>query len=71
MIACPKCGDDSVVVETRGNRRRRACRDVACNAKFTTVELVTTDGDRADHVTVALHRDVAAALRDVLTRGGS
>lgn len=40
MIACTSCGNNTVVIETRGSVRRRACVVVDCNTKFTTVELV-------------------------------
>lgn len=53
MIACPKCGADTRVMETRDERRTRVCMAVACGAKFVTVELP---------VTTSLV-DAAAALR--------
>lgn len=57
MIACPSCGADSAVYETRatpgGARRRRVCKDAACGQKFSTIELplgVPTRDATQDHV---------------------
>jgi len=43
MIPCPKCGGDTKVSETRGNRRRRICADYTCNARITTREVLSDD----------------------------
>jgi len=50
MIACPACGAETRVMETRatgyGARRRRICTDVACGGRVTTLEVaVQTDDD--------------------------
>jgi transcriptional regulator NrdR family protein len=43
MIACPLCGSDTTVNETRatpyGARRRRRCRQVSCGGRVTTIEV--------------------------------
>lgn len=39
MIACPKCGGDTQVKETRGARRIRWCRDFKCDGKLSTIEV--------------------------------
>lgn len=43
VIACPLCGADTTVAETRSvsnaARRRRACTDPACPGRVTTIEL--------------------------------
>ena len=43
MIPCPKCGGDTAVKETRGDRRRRWCRDLSCGGKLTTKEIPMVD----------------------------
>lgn len=44
MIACPKCGADTTVLETRVApeyaRRRRLCKVASCGTKVTTLEAV-------------------------------
>lgn len=51
MIACPLCGNKTLVVETRATRtsarRRRRCTVAGCEGKVTTVEVVVTDGKAA------------------------
>lgn len=50
MIACPTCGGDTGVLETRDAtayvRRRRICKNPACGTKVTTVEVVLQDANR-------------------------
>lgn len=49
MIACPTCGADTTVIETRDTgqytRRRRACTK-ACTIRLTTVEMVIAATDK-------------------------
>lgn len=44
MIACPVCGSETSVLETRASpeyaRRRRRCKKVGCGTKVTTVEVI-------------------------------
>lgn len=52
MIACPKCGRETTVAETRTIdhyvRRRRHCPSIACGARVTTAEIViATDAERS------------------------
>lgn len=42
-LHCPKCGGDTHVKETRGNERRRWCRDFNCDGRLTTVEVPTAE----------------------------
>ena len=47
MLACPTCGADSDVIETRNAspqlaRRRRMCRSTSCGHKFTTYEIIVS-----------------------------
>lgn len=48
MIACPRCGAKTRVLETRvtasSTRRRRGCTALGCAGKVTTVEVVVTEG---------------------------
>lgn len=48
MIACPTCGADSSVIETRrtpaGARRRRSCD--GCGFKFSTIETIVVGKER-------------------------
>lgn len=39
---CPKCGADSKVVETRGDRRRRQC--LSCAERWSTIEIMLARG---------------------------
>lgn len=47
MIACPVCGLETQVHETRSRpgsvRRRRRCVSVTCKGRLTTVELVVSE----------------------------
>lgn len=48
MIVCPTCGSETRVIETRdtaGNyqRRRRACVEIACGHRMSTVEIIVDD----------------------------
>jgi transcriptional regulator NrdR family protein len=43
MIPCPKCGGDTSVSETRGDRRRRICKDFSCGGRLTTREMPVDD----------------------------
>lgn len=55
---CPKCNAESRVLETRGvngnNRRRRACSDITCDHRFTTIETVVESATRHSEVTVLI-----------------
>jgi transcriptional regulator NrdR family protein len=48
MIACPRCGAKTRVLETRvtatSARRRRGCTASGCSGKVTTVEVVVPEG---------------------------
>lgn len=48
MIACPRCGSKTRVLETRGTatsvRRRRGCSAKSCTGKATTIEVVVREG---------------------------
>lgn len=50
MIACPACGADTGVVETRRNgtfaRRRRRCVSTQCGHRITTMELIVPNPTR-------------------------
>jgi hypothetical protein len=39
MIPCPKCSGPTLTRETRGNERRRMCKDVNCDGRLTTREV--------------------------------
>lgn len=72
-MKCPKCGADSSVTETRHvepgmNRRRRACNDLTCAFRFTTLEL-PVEGNRhyTNAVVVVLPRRAALELQAAMT----
>ncbi len=48
MIACPGCGAESYVVETRTTkvyaRRSRRCSDRSCDRRFSTIETIVETG---------------------------
>lgn len=48
MIACPRCGSKTRVLETRvtatSARRRRGCLADGCSGKVTTIEVVVPEG---------------------------
>jgi transcriptional regulator NrdR family protein len=79
MMACPRCGKDSSVLETRGGianqvRRRRACTDKQdCGMKFSTVEVVILDKRQmAGPVQLIARRDlrkIERLARNALTTG--
>lgn len=71
VIICPKCGNDTVVKETRSApgtnyiRRRRICMKVVCSARFTTLEVAIDDANdrRYEDVVLVPRRDLEAILR--------
>lgn len=50
MIACPTCGSETTVLETRDTpnyvRRRRICKDPSCGIKVTTAEVILHQPNR-------------------------
>lgn len=75
---CPKCGADSRVIETRSVspnmlRRRRACSILACNYKFTTLEVISfAKAKHTDLVVLVIPRSIAESgrgLLDLISRG--
>lgn len=72
-MKCPKCGTDSSVVETRHvepgmNRRRRACDDLTCGYRFTTLELpVESSRHYTNAVVVVLPRRAALELQSAMS----
>lgn len=74
MMGCPNCGAITDVDETRdtpnGVRRRRRCRSMSCDHRFTTFELIappefTRRGRPADTPDGALALVPVAALQAV------
>lgn len=78
MIACPRCGRDTHVSETRSSsnavRRRRICVDVSCGTRVTTLELPVAPNRRFLEQDLAIVRvsDIATLRRLVgeLSDGG-
>lgn len=72
-MKCPKCGAESSVTETRHvepgmNRRRRACDNLQCNYRFSTLELpIEANRRHADAVVLILPKAVARELQAGLT----
>lgn len=67
MIACPKCGSDTQVTETRnvasGTRRRRRCTNANCLFRVTTAELILpVPGRGAPRDPVIVSRQALAEL---------
>lgn len=66
MIACPKCGSRTGVVESRGVgnfiRRRRICETVACGHRVTTVEITVERMRRLSDPIIVSRSALEAAL---------
>lgn len=63
MIACPRCSSPTTVLETRGDRRRRACDALVCGHRFSTMELVCADGRRDDETVVISKQKLKTIVR--------
>lgn len=71
MIACPKCGQPTTVLETRSTgparvRRRRRCDSVSCGAKVTTIEIPIADATKGHQQLVLAPRRLIEAAYAVL-----
>jgi hypothetical protein len=42
MIPCPICSGPTQTKETRGNERRRWCKDINCDGRLTTREVAVS-----------------------------
>ena len=71
MIACPKCGANMSVKETRkasyGTRRRRHCDNLKCDHRETTIEVVVND-ERLRSISdpVLISRSELERIREIL-----
>lgn len=72
MIACPLCGGDTKVVETRktksGARRRRRCDHVGCPGKVTTLEVVMGASDRRAGALILVPRDTLVTMAQTMSK---
>jgi transcriptional regulator NrdR family protein len=72
VIACPTCGRDSTVYETRsvqgGSRRRRICSDVGCGKRFTTIEVAVPGNQRWDGPIALVKTTDLDKLRETIAR---
>lgn len=70
MIACPICGGDTQVTETRdspsGARRRRRCRSSVCDGLVTTLEVVMDVPDRCAGGLALVPRSKLKAIADLI-----
>lgn len=73
MIACPSCGSETSVLETRVAtsyaRRRRICKSIKCGEKITTMEVVIHNprNDQGGEI-VMVRRDQLARLIQMASR---
>lgn len=60
MIACPACGADTQVLDTRPSKtyakRRRRCVSTQCGQRITTIEMITRENPRLDGDAVLCRR---------------
>lgn len=79
-IVCPKCSGPTDVIESRHGvdyvRRRRACHDIKCNTRVTTIEVVNYGndaklGDSFVLVPKNAARDMCAAINGAFAAEGS
>jgi transcriptional regulator NrdR family protein len=80
MIACPLCGLETAVIETRRTggaaRRRRKCTDPSCAGRVTTVEVVVDRFHGATELAngrsiIVSRRALAKLQRAVAALGGT
>ena len=52
-MRCPTCGQETIVLETRGTKRRRECSD---GHRFTSIEVLLVKGQTVDQLVAEGHK---------------